>query len=277
MELSGNLAKFRLTAREAYRSGLMNFRSLELVPASAPLTSTGERDLEAARKTFSNAFRQGTADANKTYRESLQRMAAAQKDADLLVRIRREMARLEESPEKLAFSSDEDDGTGGNIVLRPGSGLNWKLRGEVRLDTGVPNGMFTTLRPAPTASISWRLAAWNVPSGSYSIVIKGRVPLTGGGSAELTAAGPGGVSDKAVEVKIDPVVPPGEKGRKPEDGSSPPQAEWRTLEPVQVVIPRGSEYLTLTVSKLTHADGSLMDITSLTLTRTGDVPVPKSP
>jgi hypothetical protein len=108
------------------------------------------------------------------------------------------------------------------------------------------------------------------------VEIKGRVPLNGGGTATLAATGAGGAPfGKSLKVDVKPIVAPNTKPKKTESGSEVPTAENRTLQPGSVIIGKGAENLTLTVTGLTHPDsGWLMDLSQISLTRTGDAPPP---
>jgi len=75
---------------------------------------------------------------------------------------------------------------------------------------------------------------------------------------------------------VDPVEQPDTKGKQREDAGEPAVARRVELEAGKLVIGKGAETLVLTVTGLTHPDGSLMDLSHLTLTRTGDVPAAKT-
>lgn len=278
----GRIAKFRLTADEARPEGLMHFRNLELVPCAAPVPVTdGAARLAKAREVFEKEIR-GIITASSATTRYAARLAALEseavkaKDFDAQVRVREEKARLAEAPEKLALATADDPVLETRpITLETTNSFKCQFRGEVRPDSSRTS--LTGLRPAGTATITWRLAACNVGSGTYDVAIKGRVPVNGGGLATLAAFGPANAAAGPVlEFKVKPVVSPEGRNKKPEEGTSPPAAENRTEQPGRIVIGKGAETLTLTVTGLVHKDGSLMDIASLTLTRTGSATPAKS-
>lgn len=285
LEINGRLARFRLTADEAYSSGLMHFRHLELVPSPPPNASSaeGESRLTRARETFDKTFRQQTTAATNRFRDglnALEQQALRAKDTDLVVRVKNEKALLAQSPEKLALSSEEDFiGSGGPIKLTVDNSFSCQYRGETRFDN--KSNRLIALRPAGSASVTWRLAAFNVGSGVYAVKVKGKVPVTGGGTATLAAfAAANAPAGNTLKFEVKPVVKPEERNKKPPEDSDyyPPQPQHVELEAGSVTIRKGAETLTLSVAGLVHNDGSLLDISSLTLTRTGDVPPPaKSP
>ncbi len=277
VEITGNLAKFKLTAEEAARNGLMRFRGLELVPVPPPPpASSGEARLAKAREQFNKDFRGQTQAANNHYRETLtllEQQARRGNDTDTVVRVREEKNTLASNPEQLAMGDPAGASRTATVVLEAGTSFRSFFRGEVMFDP--VHKWFTKLRPANTGSISWRLPAYNVPSGKYSVQIKGRVPLNGGGQATLGAFATGGTAaGPPVKVEVKPVVSPENRGKKTGPNGEVFAPEARLLEVGTVIIGKGAETLTLTVTGLTHADGWLMDLTKVTLTRTGDLPPP---
>jgi hypothetical protein len=274
LEVTGRIAKFRLTAEEAGSKGLMQFRQIELVPTTPPAdTGEGIARLAKARETFEKEFRAQSQIATTRYREALnalEEQALRVKDTDALVRVRDEKTRLR-SPEKLALGTvDETRSASVPIPLDLGSSFKVQYRGEITLDS--TRTSLTKLRPAGSASITWRLPASNVGSGTYTVEIRGRVPIVGGGTATLAAFGASSMPAGApLKIVVDPVASPGARNKKPAEGLKPPEAEDRTVEPGgSLVIGKGAEILTLTVTSLTHSDGWLMDIAGITLVRTGE-------
>jgi hypothetical protein len=277
LEISGRIAKFSLAIEEA-GSEPMRFRSLELVPVSAVATAgDGAEKLAKAREIFNREFRNQTQAANNRYRESLARQeqeARRANDNDTLVRLRNEKARLSTTPEQLALGEAGSTASTGPIVLdvlASSASFKFSVRGDITPDSSRTG--LTKLRPANTASITWKLAACNVRSGVYNVEIKARVPLNGGGTASLVSTGSAITNGKPLNIPVKPVVTTLTKPKKPEAGTEAPAPENRTLLPGSIVISKGAENLVLTVTELTHPDGGwLMDLSQITLTRTGDVP-----
>ncbi|HWB05651.1 MAG TPA: hypothetical protein VG796_21710 [Verrucomicrobiales bacterium] len=282
LEIPGRLAKFRLVNDEA-GSNPLRFRSLELVPVPAPATGEdGAARLAKAREVFNREFRIQTQASNNHYRDSLTQQelqARRANDTDTQVRLRDEKERLAKTPEQLALGEAGESGSRNTPIVMdvaPSSAsFKFSYRGDITPDS-TRTGL-TKLRPANSASITWKLAACHVGSGVYSVEIKGRVPLNGGGTATLAATGPGGAAfGKPLNIEVKPVVS-SSKPKKAESGSeAAPGPENRTLQAGSVAIGKGAESLTLTVTGLTHSDGWLMDLQQLTLTRTGDAPAAKT-
>lgn len=275
MELNGRLARLRLTVEDPAKEGVMQFRQLELVPSTAPGAKGAAEKLKLARDEFVKDFRNLAVAANRKYRaglDALELQATRSKDTDTLIHVRNEKDALTNSPEALALSSPSGGASrSAPIKLEVTNSFNCTVRGEIRPDKD--RTALTMLRPVGSATITWRLLAFNVGSGVYQVEIKGRVPVNGGGTGTLAAFGASSTpAGKALGFKIDPVVKPEARGKKLESGESPPSAQGLALDAGHVVIGKGAETLTLTVTGLTHSDGSLMDLRSLTLTRTGDVP-----
>lgn len=274
------LAKFRLTGEDVAGKGLMQFKQLELVPVSEPAAAAagGETRLTAGRQWFEKEFRTGIAASASTYKTALtalEQQAIRTKDSDLLFRVREEVKRLAASPDKLALSSNEDLASSpGGITLAVGNSFGCQYRGDITLDTG--KTFLTKLKPAGAASVTWRLSAFNIGSGAYDVTINCRVPVNGGGSATLAAFGESSApAGKALAFDVKPVVKPEDRNKPIASGDDPPTAQKRTEEPGRIVINKGAQTLILTINGLTHGDGWLMDLTSITLTRTGDVPAEK--
>lgn len=276
MEITGR-ARFRLAVDEAYSSGALHFREIELVPAPAPTggASDGEVKLAKARETFDKTFKLQTSSATARYRESLnllEQEAMRGKDTDMVVRIKNEKALLTQSPGQLALGGDyAGSGSGKPIKLEVTNSFGCQFRGEIRLDS--KTSRLTGLRPQGSASITWRLPVFNVGSGVYSVTLKGRVPVSGGGSATLSAfAAASAPAGKPLKFQIKPVVTPEARNKKPDPDSSPPEPKGMDFEAGSIMIEKGAESLVLTVDGLVHQDGSLAELSSLSLTRTGDVP-----
>jgi hypothetical protein len=274
------LAKFRLTGEEVAKRGLMHFRQLELIPVSAPASAAvaGEDKLTGARVVFEKEFRSRVSVNSTGYRSalaSLEQQAIRTKDNDLLYRVREEVKRLAETPEKLALSSDAElAALPAKFKLTVGDSFSCQRRGDIKLDSG--SSTLTQLRPAGTAAIIWRLSAFNVVSGVYEVEIDCRVPLNGGGGASLGAFGAANApAGPALKFDVKPVVLPENKNKPLASGEPAPSAEKRTEEPGKIIIGKNAESLILSINSLVHSNGSLMDITSLKLTRIGDVPPEK--
>ncbi len=280
MEINGKLARLRLTVEDAAKEGVMHFRHLELIPSTLPSPGAkGAADkLALARDAFVKDFRSQALEASRKYLaglDLLEQQAIRSKDTDALVRVRNEKQALAKSPELLAFSAADDSaGSSAAIKLDVGNSFNCTVRGEIRPDK--ERTALTGLRPANTATVTWRLLAFNVGSGTYQVGIKGRVPVNGGGTATLAAFGVSNApAGPALKITIVPVVKPEARNNKPETGVEPPAAKELELEAGVLVIGKGAESLVLTVTGLTHADGSLMDLSNITLIRTGEVAPPK--
>lgn len=279
MEIKGSLAKFKLAADEAGKLGLMHFKNIELVPMPPPSVSAteGEQELAKARELFDKEFRTQTQAASTRYRDALTQLEQQfrHKDTDALVRVRDEKTKLIRSPEQLALGSD-DAATASvpPIRLDATNTLGCQFRGDIRPDAA--RSILTNLRPAGSAAVTWRLAAYNVGSGIYRVTIKGRVPLLCGGTATLTASGPANTpAGKPLNIVVEPLVTIESRVKKPTPGVTQPAAGNRDVDAGALVVEKGAETLTLAVTGLTHVDGSLMDVACLTLTRTGDVPPAK--
>lgn len=279
---STRLARLRLTGEEVAREGLMHFRHIELVPAGEPPASadTGASKLAVLRESFRKNFRARITGSAAAYRSSLtalEQQASRAKDNDLLFRVREELKRLHQSPELLALSSDEALAAAPtSITLPAGNSFGTTFRGDIVFDNA--RGAFTKLKPAGEASITWRLSAFNVGSGTYDVALRGEVPVNGGGSASLAAFGESSTpAGEPLRFEIKPVVSPEKRNAKPAATVSAPVPDKRTEEPGKIVIARGAQTLTLTVTGLTHSDGWLMDLAGLTLTRSGKAPEKSSP
>lgn len=278
------IAKFRLAGEEIARDGLMHFKQLDLVPVAEPAAAatTGEARLTAMRETFRKTFRTRIAGSVTTYKAALtalEQQAVRSKDNDLLFRVRDEIKRLTLAPELLALSSDEALAASPSaIALTVGNSFGTSFRGDIALDAS--KAFLTKLKPAGAASITWRLSAFNVGSGTYEVALKGVVPVTGGGSATLAAFGESSApAGEPLKFEIKPVVTPEQRSKKPNpfDDYAPPVPDKRTEEPGKITIAKGAQTLTLTVTGLAHTDGWLMDLASLTLTRAREAVVKKNP
>jgi len=272
------IARLKLTGEEVAPEGLMNFRQLELVPISAPAPAGGEARLAALRETFKKTFRTQSTGSIATYRTALtalEQQAVRSRDNDLLFRVREELKRLALEPEQIALSSDEElEAAVAPIELTVGNSFGTSSRGDIVLDPS--KAFLTKLRPPGTASITWRLPAFSVRSGTYDVAIKGVVPVSGGGRATLAAFGESSApAGPPLKFEVKPVVTPEKRSTPLAEGEYAPTAERRTEQPGRVVIGKGALTLTVTVTGLTHPDGWLMDLSSLTLTRLGDVPAEK--
>jgi len=284
MELSRTrIARLRLSGEEVAREGLMHFRQLELVPIPEPFAAAagdGEARLAAMRETFRRNFRSRITSSAAAYKSSLtalEQQALRSKDNDLLFRVRDEVKRLQQAPEELALSSDEALAAAPVTVALPaGHSFGTAIRGDIVFDSA--KSSFTKLKPAGTASITWRLSAFNAGSGTYEVALHGVVPVTGGGSATLAAFGESSTpAGDPLRIEIKPVISPEKRQAKLASGENAPVPDKRTEEPGKLVIAKGAQTLTLTVNALTHPDGWLMDLASLTLTRTGAAPENKTP
>ena len=280
MEINGRLARLRLTAEDPAKEGVMQFRQLELLPSTppAPGAKGAAEKLKLARDEFVKDFRSLALAASRKYRtglDALELQATRSKDSDTLIQVRSEKDALTTSPEALALNSSSGDSSrSAPIKLEVTNSFNFTVRGEIRPDKD--RTALTMLRPVGTATVTWRLLAFNIGSGDYQVEIKGRVPVNGGGTGTLAAFGASSTpAGKALGFKIDPVVKPEARGRKLPPEESPPSAQRLELDAGHIIIGKGAETLTLTVTGLTHSDGSLMDLRYLTLTRTGDVPPAK--
>jgi hypothetical protein len=265
------IAKFKLTADEASGGGLMLFRELELVPvAPPPEAHDGNAKLAKARETFVREFRVHAQPAVRNYREKLARLeelARRANDTDAVVRIREERVLLQ-TPDKLALNTGADP-AGVPVTLEVNDSFNCQFSGDTALDGA--RSHLTKLRPAGSASVTWRLPASNVGSGTYTVQVRGRLPAKSGGTASLAARGeankPAGTPLKVV---VDPDATAESRPKRPA-GAAPLPADAVT-EAGPLVIARGAETLTLSVESLKHADGGLMDLSGITLVRTGDAP-----
>jgi hypothetical protein len=277
--IAGRIAEFKLTAEEAGPDGLMRFRELELVPVPPPgAAENGAAPLTAAREVFEKQFRSQTQATTNRYRDSLsalEQQALRAKDTDAVVRVREEKLRLQH-PAKLALgTADETAAQSVPVTLGVGNGFNCQYRGEITLDS--TRTSLTKLRPAGAATITWRLPAFSVASGTYRVELRGRVPANGGGTATLAAFGPSNAaSGTPLKLTVESLATPEAARRKPEDGAAAPAPAERPVAAGVMVIGKGAETLALTVSSLTHADGWLLDLSAVTLTRATEPAAPKS-
>jgi hypothetical protein len=277
MEISGRIAKCKLVYDEA-GSEPVRLLALELIPVPQPsAVGDGTVRLVKVREVFDKEFRNLTQASNNRYRETLtqlEQQAQHTNDTDTLVRLRDEKARLLNTPSQLALGEAGESRTGGApLVLDAVTSINCFCHGDISPDKA--RKCLTKLRPAGSATVTWRLPAYHIGSGTYTVEVKGRVQLNGGGTASLAALAKGGTpAGSPLKVEVKPVVSPEAKGKKPDPKVESPVAENRTLEPGSIVIGKGAESLVLTVTGLTHSEGSLMDLSQITLTRTGDVPPP---
>ena len=274
LEIAGRIAKFKLVADESGTEPL-RFSSLELIPIP-PLTAIedGTGKLIKARDVFDKEFRNHTQSPNNHYRESLTQLellAQRAGDTDAFLRIRDEKTTLLSTPAQLALGEQTSKGT--PLILDAGQSINCYCQGDIIPDPG--RKCLTRLRPAGGARVTWKLPAYQVGSGTYTVEIKGRVQLNGGGTATLQAMGKANaVAGPPVKVEVKPVLAADAKPKKPESGAEPVTPENRTIEGGSVVIGKGAESLVFTVTGLTHQDGSLMDLSQVVLRRTGDAPLP---
>ena len=271
------LGKFRLSAEDVASPGLMHMRQLELVPVAEPAQAKEGENAELARvkEAFSREFRTRSSVSIAQYRRDLEAMeqrATRSKDIDLLARVQEELRLLTSAPEILAFSSNSEIASAPqNITLPVANSFGCQFRGETVIDSA--KKFLTKLRPAGSASVTWRLPVFGVPSGVYQVSIDCRVPVSGGGTATLTPGGTGGaLAGKALKVNIKPVATPARRAKKPTSSDEPLTADRRTEQPGEIVIGKNAETLTLTVDSVVHSDGWLMDLSSISLKRTGDVP-----
>ncbi len=279
IEINGRFAKLRLTAEEAAKDGLMHFRHIELVPSTlpAPGAKRATDQLGQAREAFVRDFRMQALAAGRKYRaglDALEQQAVRNKDNDALVRVRLEKEALTKSPETLALGGAAGSAAwAATAKLDVTDSFNCTWEGEVRRE----KASLTMLRPAGTAAVKWRLLPFNVSSGIYQVTIRGHVPVTGGGTATLAAfAASNTPAGPPLKFNVDPVVKPEKRNKKPEEGDKPPAAKPLELDAGKLIVGKGAETLVLTVTGLTHTDGSLMDLSHLTLSRTGDVPATKT-
>ena len=268
VELDSKNVKFSLRAAEALPAGLMDFQRLELVPAASPgpVGGAGEagglKELAKLQDLYQKQFTEQTKSVSARYLKSLGELevsAGRHRDNDTLALVRQEKKRLERG-------SPENGPVGETSHLLPVTEkLYILLSGETKLTS--QGDYLTRLRPAKVCEVTWKLAGLGVTSGTYTVELDCRLTPEHGGTATLAAATPGGNPGPPLAITIaapDFAVSANPAKRRP-DGS-PGTSMTRSFKAGTVIIPNGSEYLTLRVNSLQVPDGGLFDLKSLRLT-----------
>lgn len=268
MELDSKSVKFSLKAVDASPAGLMDFRRIELVPAPAAPTAAagaaGLKELARLQEVYQKQFTEQTRGITAKYVKGLAELemaSARSRDNDALALVRQEKQRLELGD----GSSGAAPSKGGLRVLPVTEKLYMLVKGEAKLTS--QGDYLTRMRPAPGCEVTWKLTGLGVTSGTYGVEVECRLTPEHGGTAVLAATTPGGSPGPALELKVaapqfDPLTMVSK--RKP-DGT-PGTSRIHIFQAGNVIIPKGSEYLTLRVSSLTVPDGGLCDLKCLRLT-----------
>ena len=270
VELDSKIAKFSLRAVDASPAGLMDFRRIELVPVASAATladPAGLRELARLREVYQKQFTEQTRSINAKYVRSLGELevdSAKQRDNDSVAMVRQEKQRIEQG------GSTESAQTGKSAarLLPVTEKLYMLVKGEARLTS--QGDYLTRMRPAPGCEVTWKLAGLGVTSGTYQVEVECRLTPEHGGTAVLAATTPGGSSGPAMELKVaapDFGLVTIVTKRRP-DGT-PGTSLVSTFAAGTVIIPKGSEYLTLRVTSLAVPDGALCDLKCLRLTPGG--------
>ena len=283
VELDRHFVKFSLRGAEVLPGGLMDFLRVELVPVARPGEVGGGADggakaLGRLREVYLKEFAELGKAMNAKYLKELvdlEMAAGREQDNETLALVRQEKKRLERGGEE----------SGGEHVLPVAEKLYLLLSGEARLNN--QGDYLTHLRPAGSCEITWKLAGLGVASGTYAVEVECRMGAGQGGRAVLYATGATGAGmepGEPLEIVVEgqkvaeapkPVVVPGAAKRK---ADPPPPSVASRLSPGKIVIPKGSQYLSLRVESLAVADGSLFDLKSVRLSPVEPSPVsPKAP
>jgi hypothetical protein len=268
VELDSKIIKFSLRAAEALPAGLMDFHRLELVPA-VPVAPTGGaseaggiKDLAKLRELYQNQFTELTKGVSARYHKSLGELeanAARTRDNDTLAMVRQEKKRLERG------SLENGPVAETSHLLPVTERLYMLLSGEARLTS--QGDYLTRLRPAKTCEVTWKLAGLGVTSGTYTVELDCRLTPEHGGTATLAAATPGGTPGPPLTITTEaPDFGQAAVATKRKPDGTPGTSMTRSFKAGKVIIPKGSEYLTLRVDSLKVPDGGLFDLKSLRLT-----------
>lgn len=270
MPLDSRIVKFTLRAVECQALGLMDFGTIELVPAEAgagaadgggkdavpPLTagfipepgsSAYPRELARLKEVYQKNFIEQTRAANTKFLKNLtdlEAQIALTKDTDTLALLRQEKKLLERGGDSTVQPAITFD-------LPVNDSLVATIRGEARLTS--QKDYLIRLRPAGGCEIIWKLTRLGIPPGSYEVQMEYRISADGGGRASLFAQASG--KNDPPSGALDIVIPNfGNTG------------SLETLRPGKVTIAKGADHLFLRVTALANSDGSLCDLRRLRLT-----------
>ncbi|MES2709514.1 MAG: hypothetical protein V4726_23155 [Verrucomicrobiota bacterium] len=245
MDFDSRLAKLSLRAVDCLPMGLMDFRSIELVPAAAPGSAGYPKDLARLKEVYQKQFTEYTRPVNAKYLKSLtdlEAQMALTKDTDTLALIRQEKKRLDRG-------GDDTQQAPMTFQLPVNDSLVATIRGEARLTS--QKDFLIRLRPAGGCEIIWKLTRLGIPPGQYKVQIDCRLTAETGGTASLFSMAGGGTPDPALTITIPPAGEP---------------VPLTSFNPGTVTIGKGSDHLFLRVTSLEKSDGSLCDLKSLRLT-----------
>lgn len=268
VELDSKIVKFSLRAAEALPAGLMDFHRLELVPA-VPVTPTGGtaeaggmKDLAKLKELYQTQFTEQTKSVSARYLKSLGELevsATRTRDNDTLALVRQEKKRLERGSQETGPAGETSH------LLPVTEKLYMLLSGEAKLTS--QGDYLIRLRPAKTCEVTWKLAGLGVTSGTYTVELDCRLTPEHGGTATLAAATPGGTPGPPLTITIEaPDFGSATVATKRKPDGTPGTSMTRSFKAGNVIIPKGSEYLTLRVDSLKVPDGGLFDLKSLRLT-----------
>ena len=273
MVLSNGPVRLRILVEKAAVDGLMNLSRIDLVPVSGPKSAgdEGPDALAAARSTYLKSYAERARAATERYRKDLPAIEAVyerMKDSDGVARVRQEKARIAAAVTPELVAGGDAGGGSRTITLTVGDPLGCQWRGDCRLNS--TKDTLSGLRPAGTASVTWKLRAYGVPSGRYAVTIPARIGVLGGGKAEMQVLGPGGTPlDKPVKVDVEAVQDADARAkseaanRNNDDSYYPPQPVRREIDVGYLTIPKQAEAIVLRVMELTHEDGSLLELKRL--------------
>lgn len=268
MALDSRIAKFSLRAVECQSMGLMDFRTLELVPADAsagtgtgadsppavtagpvpePGSSAYPKELTRLKEVYQKSFIEQTRAANAKYFKNLtdlEAQIALTKDTDTLALLRQEKKLVERGGDRTVQPAITFD-------LPVNDSLVATIRGEARLTS--QKDYLIRLRPAGGCEIIWKLTRLGIPPGDYDVRMDYRTSAEGGGSATLFAQTGGGSGPPSGALNL--LIP-----------NSGNPGDQQTIAPGRVSIAKGADHLFLRVTGLSNSDGSLCDLKRLHLT-----------
>ena len=260
--LDSKSVKFSLKAVDALPAGVMDFYRLELVPdaRAAGADVQGAKELARLKDVYQKQSTDLSKGVNARYLKGLADLevsASRNGDNETLALVRQERKRMEGAGAGAGASPNITAGTGRH-VLAVKEKLYVLLKGESRLTN--QGDYLTRMRPAKSCEVIWKLAGLGVPSGTYSVALDYRVMAGNGGSATLFASSPGTEPAPGLSIEV-----AGVDGNR---GSIPKSAAIFTSQGEvlgNVVIPKGSQYLTLRVDSLNDPGGSLCDLKAIEL------------
>jgi hypothetical protein len=261
--LDNKSVKFSLKAVDALPAGVMDFYRLELVPDgnAAEADVQGAKELARLKEVYQKQSTDLSKAVNARYLKGLADLeisASRSGDNETLALVRQERKRLEGAG-AAAGSQPETPSGAGKHVLPVTEKLYMLLKGEVKLTN--QGDYLTRMRPAKSCEVLWKLAGLGVPSGTYAVALDYRVTAGNGGSATLFASSTGTGPSPGLSFEVAGLK--GRQGSFPKSGAASKTSQGEVVG--RVVIPKGSQYLTLRVDSLTDPGGSLFDLKAIGL------------